>query len=285
MLVAGSAQLVGRDACASRRHPRRSSRATTSARTPSFPRRLGFIPRRSVVEAVSDMLGGDRHRATAPSSPTRATTTSAGSSSSTRSSRASRSSARSCEPRPRADHRRRRAARVGPGGAAAAAARRWSRATARPSTSPTTRRWRAAFERCPSRRGLQLRGVPQRGGVRARGGPLLRGQRPRGQAAGGALRRERREARPPEHQLRLRRHRAGPVPGGRAAVPAQHLRALQAGRRVRGARVRARARIVARGGRSLRPARQRVEGRQLRHAHGRARPRAGRSSRWWPTSA
>ena len=30
--------------------------------------------------------------------------------------------------------------------------------------------------------------------------------------------------------------------------------------------------IVARGGRSLRPARQRLEGRQLRHAHGRSRP-------------
>ena len=119
MLVAGSvAARQGDLGRASRRHRRRSSRATTSARTRSSRRRLGFIPRRSVVEAVADLLGRDRHQGPLDSSPTRATTTSAGCSSSTRCSPASRSSARSCEPPPRPDHRRRRSACFRPRGAA-----------------------------------------------------------------------------------------------------------------------------------------------------------------------
>ena len=54
MLVAGSVQLTRARRSRSRRCRRRSSRATTSARTRSSRRTLGFSPRRSVVEAVTE---------------------------------------------------------------------------------------------------------------------------------------------------------------------------------------------------------------------------------------
>ena len=62
MLVAGSVQLLGRRGDARRGARSRSSRATTSARTRSSRQRLGFIPSRSVVEAVADLLRADRRR-------------------------------------------------------------------------------------------------------------------------------------------------------------------------------------------------------------------------------
>ena len=109
---------------------------------------------------------------------------------------------------------------------------------------------------------LQLRGVPQRRGLRARGGPGVRGQRAGGEATSRAPRPAR--ARAPLHQLRLRRQRrAEPYDEERPAEPAQHLRDLQARRRARRAGLRAGcARRAHRG--PLRPARQRLEGRQLR---------------------
>ena len=62
MLVAGSVQLLRAGRSSSRRSRRRSSPATTSAPTRSSPSTLGFIPRHSVVEAVTDLLGADRRR-------------------------------------------------------------------------------------------------------------------------------------------------------------------------------------------------------------------------------
>ena len=90
------------------------------------------------------------------------------------------------------------------------------------------------------------------------------------------LARQRRAARPPLDQLRLRRSPRGALRRGRPARPALDLRADQAGGRVRRARLRRRGA----GGphrRPLRAARQRLEGRQLRAADDRPGPGAGRA--------
>ena len=118
MLVAGSVQLLGRPVRLEEVPAPKLTRDYECSNA-KLSARLGFIPRRSVVEAVADLLaridvGRPRRR-----SPTRATTTSAGSSCCTRSSpRIERVRLRPVSARPRADHRRRRPARLRPRGAA-----------------------------------------------------------------------------------------------------------------------------------------------------------------------
>ncbi len=132
----------------------------------------------------------------------------------------------------------------------------------------------SAVAELPPRGRIQLRRLPQRRRVRTERGPRVRGQRPGGEAARRALRRDRRSARPPEHQLRVRRRAGRPLRRGRPPAPAKRLRDLQAGRRGGGARVLSRCACGAHR-RPLRPPGKRVKGRELRHPHGRAGPRAG----------
>ena len=86
MIVAGSVQLTGPARSRSRRcRPLKLTRDYECANA-KLSTTLGFIPRRSVLEAVSDLLARIDHGRTAASSPIRGATTSAGSSCCTRSS-------------------------------------------------------------------------------------------------------------------------------------------------------------------------------------------------------
>ena len=126
----------------------------------------------------------------------------------------------------------------------------------------------------PAGGGLQLRRLSQRRGVRARRGSLLRGQRPGGQAPRGALRRRRSHPRAREHQLRLRRRSPGALHGQDAPSP----RSIYALSKLAGeyaALAYCPDALVVRSG-GLRTPRKRVQGRELRAAHARARPRAGK---------
>ena len=190
MLVAGSVQLLGRPVTLERGAGARSSRATTSARTPSSPARLGFSPRRSVVEAVADMLAAidleDRTMLTDPRYYN------------------IRWLELLNEVTPRIEQFGRavsldRVLITGGGGQLASdlaeqlgPRRRGARAVARRARHHRRRRGgaRRSTRLAPDAR-LQLRRVPQRRGLRARGGPRVRGQRARRQAAGRALRRRR----------------------------------------------------------------------------------------------
>ena len=194
---------------------------------------LGFIPRHSVLEAVDRPARAARRRGP----------------------REAHRSAPLQHPLARADERAQAAARAlrdrpvralitGGGGQlasdlAALLGERCRRAApTRSSTSPTRGAVDRAFERARARRRLQLRGVPQRRRVRARARQRLGGERARGR-----LDLRSRAARSSCTSRRTTSSTAAaPEPYGEDDLPvaAQRLRAHEAGRRVRGAGLRAR---------------------------------------------
>ena len=222
MLVAGSVQLLGsRSRCA--RHPRRDSPAITSARTRSSRAGSASSPRarwsRRLASWHVDRRGGqdDAVRPAVLQHPL---------------ARAAQRADASDRPVPgcpvsteRPDHRRRRAARLGPRGAASHRCGGRRAVPRRPGHHRRRGRSRRVRRRAADGR-LQLRGVPQRRGLRARGRSRVRGQRACGEAARRALRRPRRAIRPPQHELRVRRR-------GRPTVRRTIVRALAASTRFR----------------------------------------------------
>ncbi len=176
----------------------------------------------------------------------------------------------------RPDHRRRRPACLGSRGAAPRPLRGVRAQPWRARHHRSTRRWTQAFERvqpavvfnCAAFHNVEVCEREEDRSFEVNAEPSS-ASRERCADAGAA-------PRAPQHQLRLPGRPRGALLRGRPAEPAQRLRDLQAGRRARGPRLLPRRPRRSRL-RSLRPPRERVEGRQLRAAHVRPRARAGRA--------
>ena len=232
MIVAGSVQLTGREVRLEEAPAPKLSRDYECSNA-KLSTTLGFIPRRSVLESVTELLEQARGRRTRRSSPTPTATTSAGSNCSARSSRRSTPSQRSCEG---ADHGRGRPARPRPH--RPAGPRRGLRPSPTPSsTSPTRRRSTRAFAEvepdvvfnCAAFHNVDVCETEPDSG--------LGGQRPRGPRPGDAAGRRSSTSRPTTSSTASA---TSPTPRTTCPSPRSDLRADQARRRVRGAGLRRR---------------------------------------------